>query len=388
MVMGNVLKRIYLIWAVGFRSSVKQLLAFSLVLLGFTSAAFAQATCQDLFGIFNPLGTPKTIARWEPRPGGPSMDQHNFNSLGKLGNLYDLIPDPVTGKIQAIKNKSFFDQSRRQLKKRFKDAPEPASNAFVARVNGIVKARELPDDLVIITINQDTLASLDPFTKGHRATGLIINRFFRTYENLVTFGYRLSGLEENSVSSSVHMQLEASLLRSRLHSIDYNLVFDKKIWAELLRLLENDVRIVETTSSNTQANQLATHRIIDVNEPLYPMAGVALMSDRKAPGSAIEIKRYFKNDYEDPLGLVGVSDKNEFRARHEMLYEIFNALPVRQPLEIHAHSLVHAKAYMRLGFKRTEIMENPLYPGVQIHLLKATREEAMEKIASVIQDSK
>jgi hypothetical protein len=388
MVIRNVLKRIYSIWTEGFRSPVKQILACSLVLIGFSQIAFAQETCEDLFADVPQLGAPKTIARWEPRPGGPSMDQHNFNSLGKLGNLYDLVTDPVTGKVQALKNKHFFDQSRRQLKKRFNDAPEPASKAFVARVNAIVSARELPGDLVIIKINQDTLGFLDPFTEGHRAKGLIINRLFRTYETLVTFGYRLSGLEENSVSSSVHMHLEASLLRSRLHSIDYNLVFDKKVWASLLRLLENDVHVVETTSWNSNANKLATHTIIDVNEPLYPMAGVALMSDRKNPGSPIEIKRYFKNDYEDPLGLVGVSEKNEFRARHEMLYEIFNALPAGQPLEIHAHSIVHARAYMKLGFKRTEIMENPLYPGVQVHLLKATREEAMEKIAAVIRELK
>lgn len=392
MVKGNSLKLIYSIWTKAWSSAVKQLLALSLVLIGLVSMAQAQEICQDLFEVTEaphtlpPLGAPKTLERWYPREDGPSMDVHNFDLLGKLGNLYDLVQDIATGKIQAIKNKRFFDQSRRQLKKRLAEAPAAPSKEFTARIAGIVSARELPGDLVLIKINQDTLANLDIFAQGQRANGLIINRLFRTYENLVAFSYRLSGLEENSVSSSVHMMLEAKLLRSQLRSIDYNLVFDKKVWLDLLRILEEDVRIVDSTPMGSKANNQATHRIIDVNEPLYPMAGVALSADRKAPGSPIEIKRYFKNDYEDPLGLVGVSDKNEFRARHEMLYEIFKALPAGQPLEIHAHSLVHAKAYMRLGFKRIEVMESHLYPGVQIHLLQATREETMEKIAAVIRD--
>jgi hypothetical protein len=352
-------------------------------MLGFVPSASAWEVCRRVFT--DPgLRLARNYQTLYSQPEGPQKDQYNFELMGLLGVLYDLVPDATTGKITAQENPKHFKETRKYLKKRLATAQPEPSKQFVADIESFFKAKKLSSGLVMITFSPDQAAQLDILT--HRAYGLMVNRFFETYENLVGFSYRLAGLEENALSSSVQMMVETKVLREiEKRNMTYQLAFDPNVWMNLLRTLENDFRTVEQKPMGSKANHDATWRIIDGNEPLYPVAGVALSSSKKNPTAPIEIKRYFKNEFEDPLGMVGVSEKNDFRDRHEMLYEVFKALPAGQALEIHAHSVVHARAYIKLGFKKTEVLENPLYPGVAVYLLKATREEVMEKIQAILQ---
>lgn len=363
---------------------VKQFLSLLLILIGSASTVAAQEACSRV--LRSPgkrLSENYQLLYSDPQTAERAAAQ-NFELMGLMGNLYDLHTETATGKVVLLKNKQIYKAERASQKRRLDLAPAKPSLDFLKQIERIFSVKTLSSGLVMIHFSPETLRNLDIFTE--RPHGLLINRFFKTYENLVAFNYRLAGIEDNVQSSSVQMMVETKILREvEKRDMNYYFVYDPGVWTNLLRLLEKEFRILEQTSSRTKANHNATWRMLDGTEALYPMASVALSSDRKNPGASIEIKRYFKNEYEDPLNLTPLIEKNDFRDRHEMLYEVFKGLPPGQPLEIHAHSIVHARAYMKLGFNRTEIRENPLYPGVQVHVLKSTREQALEKIGAVLE---
>jgi hypothetical protein len=105
------------------------------------------------------------------------------------------------------------------------------------------------------------------------------------------------------------------------------------------------------------------------------------ITDSKSP---VELKRYFKNDLEDPLGITEVKQKNELKLRHSMLYKAIEALPEGQMVEIHAHTKAHVIAYAKLGFVDSGLIVNPKYPDIEIRLLKATREQALQHIKAIL----
>jgi hypothetical protein len=209
-----------------------------------------------------------------------------------------------------------------------------------------------------------------------------------TYIHLVNWSYRISGLEKNKSLSSLNMMDEmAEIAALEGRAFVLNLIFDQKVWLQQLRVLET--RVNEYTAAKDEKTRRGIlENISQPTDPYFPLAGVAITYDMRAPSRPMEIKRYFKNDHEDPMQLMDLQDKNEFLIRHKMIYKIIEGLPPEQQLEIHAHTPIHARAYLKLGFHRAEIIENPKYPGVQVQLLKATREEALAKIGAILSEQK
>ena len=172
-----------------------------------------------------------------------------------------------------------------------------------------------------------------------------------------------------------------------LRSFKLTLIFDEKVWNQQLRVLENRVNEYQAAQDSIAQKELLND-LTSPTDPYLPLSGVAVTYSLVNRTLPMEIKRYFKNDHEDPLNLMQLQDKNEFQVRHKMIYKMIESLPEGQQLEIHAHTLVHARAYLKLGFHKAGTMVNPLYPGVEVHLLKATREEALTKIAAILGESK
>jgi|GEM_PF-5108252 hypothetical protein len=365
-------------------TTVKRLLSVVLLaqLLGVSLVAEAMPICRRVFRTEGARLSEnyQTLYRTEDTE---AQQHHNFDLMGMLGIVYELKFDANTGKVAVLPNKSEISSQRRSMKARLSRVAAKPSPEFVREIEKRFEVKNLSSGLIMVRFRPDSLYELDLMKE--RGYALFLNRLFKTYENVVGFTYRVAGLESNALSSSVQMMVETKILQQvEKRDMIYQMTFDPQVWNKLLVLMEKEIRQVQENSPRLKATQDATEKIINVMEPLYPVAGVALSVSRKDPSAPVEIKRYFKNDYEDPLGLVSLLEKNDFRDRHEMLYETFKALPAGQKLEIHAHSIVHARAYMKLGFERISITENPLYPGVQVHELRGTREQVLEKIGSIL----
>ncbi len=303
----------------------------------------------------------------------------NIAAMGVLGKVFDIKYNVNNKKMQADANSFYQEKVLSEIKNWIPKISDKVSPEFLNEVNKTVKIIKLDSGLINIRIETGQLGEKDlsPIEDA------IKNKYSTMYIQLVNWSYRLSGLEKNKSLSSFVMFDEIIVLAKNLRSLQFNMIFDPVVWDLQLRILEAQV-IAYRSETDPQIAKELLNEISQPNLPLLPLAGVALahhMIDQSAP---VEIKRYFKNDFQDPLRLTDVKPKNEFRMRHEMIYKMVENLKPHHEVEIHAHSLLHAKAYTKLGFKVSEQISNPLYPGVVIYLLKGQRESILDKISLIL----
>jgi hypothetical protein len=136
--------------------------------------------------------------------------------------------------------------------------------------------------------------------------------------------------------------------------------------------------------SALQSDPLEAVRLFKPELPLFPLAGVATVRT----GKTYEIKRYFKNDVEDPFEFLRLQPKNEFRLRYELLLSVARELPEKGVLEIRSHTRVHTLAYRRLGFKVVKTFEEANYPGIQVDLLQGDKQDVVSKIEAILDNQK
>ena len=303
----------------------------------------------------------------------------NIAVMGVLGKVFDIKYNANNKKVQADANYFYQEKVRSEIKNWIPKISDKVSPEFLKEVNKTVKIIKLDSGLINIRIETGQL--------GEKETSLIEdaikNKYSTMYIQLVNWSYRLSGLEKNKSLSSFVMLDEIVVLAKNLQSLQFNMIFNPVVWDLQLRILEAQV-IAYRSETDPQISKELLNEISQPNLPLLPLAGVALAHHMINQSAPVEIKRYFKNDFQDPLGLTDVQPKNEFRIRHEMIYKMVENLKPHHEVEIHAHSLLHAKAYTKLGFKVSEQISNPLYPGVVIYLLKGQRETILDKISLIL----
>lgn len=299
--------------------------------------------------------------------------------MGVLGKVFDLKYDRQAGKVSAEVNE-YYRQTEMTKAKDWLNKAKGSSFKEVAReMQKVFDISELPGGFIKLRVDTGSkvLQELSPLQRALK------NRFMVMYLHLVNWSYRISGLEKNKSLSNFIMMDEVIVLAKELRALQLNMVFDPVVWETHLRILEAKVDTYKSEKDPKRASDLL-EEISQPNDPFLPMAGVAVSYNILNPRLPVEIKRYFKNDFEDPLNLINVSKKSEFLVRHQMIHRMISDLPPSQEIEIHAHSLVHARAYLKLGFRRSGTIANPQYPGVVVHLLKGQREEVLSKIESIL----
>lgn len=300
--------------------------------------------------------------------------------LGPLGRLYEISWHDKENKflpIERPEQKTIITKELNELMGRsainFKD------QTFVqSLIDSGISISQLSDAAVVVT--SKNIQSKTPETPLDRA---IRSHFNLLYAQMANWSYRLSGLEKNRTSTSMIMLDEISMYAKNLRTFSFNLAFDQAVWREYLKVLEVQIQEYKDATTETERD-LALSRLSQPSIPFLPFAGLSASVPILDRTQVIELKRYFKNDLEDPLGLVSISKKDDFILRHRLIYETVQSLPENSLVEIHAHSLVHARAYVKLGFKVESIIINEKYPNIEIRLLQGRRENILQKIKSIL----
>ena len=407
----SVLKTIYVVLDLGLGRFVKQFTATVILLFAVTS--LGQSKCADMFKLTedsSEINTQKNVKSYysfahtygKKSPEKIDVTLHDgtiikintpenmkrlmdpvknldIATMGILGKVFNIKYNPVSRKMQEEADPFYQEKVLSETKKWISKIPNKNSSQFMSEVGKTIKVIKLDSGLINIRIETGQIGEKDvsPIEEA------IKNKYSVMYIQLVNWSYRLSGLEKNKSLSSFVMFDEIAVLAKNLRSLQLNMVFDPVVWDLQLRILEAQVIAYRNETDPLIAKELL-NEISQPHTPLLPLAGVALSHHMINQSAPVEIKRYFKNDSQDPLGLTEVLPKNEFRIRHEMIYKTVESLQPHHEVEIHAHSLLHAKAYTKLGFKVSEQISNPLYPGVTVYLLKGQRESVLDKISLIL----
>lgn len=400
--------------------SVKQFL-FLLVFIGFSINAQAQKSCIEFFSDWSKIDTkhheknytqfknnsehskniqklPKTdyYKHMVEKYGKLSTERfHETDRLmdvglmGTLGQLFDLKLNTITKKVEAIHDPIGFDQIQSfasEIQK--KPLINPKNYSLLRK---LLKIEELDKNTVQLQITSLSGESTE-------LQSALRHYFQVLYGEIATFTYRKSGLVENKEINSYLLNDDILVYAANKQYLDYTLVYDKKVWTEQMKLL-NDIMSQYSNATTAESKRIVLNQLYQARTPFLPMAGMAQAKSYlsnwpqsyfesfglKKPSYPIELKRYFANEFEDPLNLVPTkSTKNEFLIRHKMILRTIEQFPEGQKLEIHSHTPLHTRAYAKLGFIDQGVIKAEKFSDGYLHLLTATREAVIEKIRSIL----
>ena len=312
--------------------------------------------------------------------------------LGPLGQLFDLKTDAKTKQVIIEKNKFDFKQIEESNKALIEKINHIDNKKYDKIFESIMEIENLTDNTVLLqvsSIGKNGQTNLESAVKHY---------FQSMYYKMVNWKYRVSGLMDNRTVSSLLLMDDVSVYANENKFFDFALVFDKKVWEVQKSILTDKIDQYYKAETDLQKN-IEINKINDPTEPFMPMAGMAqakhawikvtpeayALMGLKPVKYPVELKRYFKNDMEDPLGLLNINTKeNEFLIRNKMIYKIIEKLPEGTPLEIHAHTSDHVTAYAKWGFVDVGLIESEKFKDMKVHLLTASREEMLLKIKAII----
>lgn len=341
---------------------------------------YAENKCNDLFPdetVAPRIDDKVNVNAFIAIGGQATNKQWDIATMGVLAELYDLNQNPKNGRNFPEANLTAKPYVESRTKKILSQSDVAVTNKHLEIIGRTVKIESLTDDTVLV--------SLKSFMIGKEYGELesaIKNYFSLTYMKTVNWVYRLYNLEKNETMSSMVMMDEVSYYAAQRIGFEFNLIYDKKVIEKHLKVIAKVIEEYEAASGATAKAQALLR--LQTEMPLMPIGGVTVASEIVNPNAPVELKRYFKNEIEDPLGLADVKPKDEFKLRHSMLYKAIERLPIGQQVEIHAHTRAHVIAYAKLGFVDAGRIINPKYPEVEVRLLKATREEALAHIKAIL----
>lgn len=298
-------------------------------------------------------------------------------AMGVLGEMFDLTFNAQNGRNIPIVNEFKTLEVRARTKKVLEESTALVTPKDLEIINRTVKITDLTSDTRLVSVKNYTVGNETPELEQ-----AIKNYFSLSYIRLVNWVYRLSNLEKNDPISSAVMMDEVAEYAVQRIGFEFNLIYDNKILKKHLQIIAKVINEYESTTDFLKRQNAL--RKLEIEIPLMPTSGVTVAVKITDPKYPAEIKRYFKNDHEDPLGIMVVKQKNEFKLRHAMISKVIEMLPLEHLVEIHAHTKAHVKAYAKLGFVDTGLINNPKYPDAKIHLLRATREQVLEHIKTIL----
>jgi len=300
--------------------------------------------------------------------------------LGALGKVFSLRRDASTGKIQAHRNDAVAQRLRQEALAIFQQPIPPLSREDIDFAFRYVKFRRLAELGVYEVEISNQLWTDQP----NEFANAIRNRFILKYWDSSNFAYRLSELVPNSTLSSAQLVDDVTVygknsnrIRSRMYFKEEEFQADAMVISLLLAqyrqaLANGDASAAHAIASS--ANRYGSY--------FYPFAGMSLAENLERPKEPVELKRYFKNDHHDPLNLADPSQQAspEYVYRQNLIYQSVLELPAGTELEIHAHTVIHRKAYLKLGFHLAETRKGANFSATEIYILRATREEVLAKM--------
>lgn len=313
------------------------------------------------------------------KPGLPEK-AINILYMGILARIFDIKHDLAAKKNVAVPTDIQYEGIKKYTKEVLENSNLPPFPAFENKINELFKVENLTDDTVMIQIKHTAHNEID-----NLVFKVISARFANMYMQVANWVYQFSGLVENKPMKAATMMDELSAEERKTRTIMHQLVFDKKVWEAQLRIIQLKIAGYLSETDPEKKNAML-ERMAYPDEPLLPFAGI-LSTKSLIPGEAAprELKRYFQNDFEDPMNLLNLKKKDDFKIRYKMIYRTVEMMPKRTELEIHAHSLAHMKAYLKWGFHKALEYEDPLFPGVPIYLLKAKREDVLPNIQAILE---
>jgi hypothetical protein len=303
--------------------------------------------------------------------------QLNIASMGVLGDIFDLVPSPATGKTVFQQNAWRTHEVKTRTEELLKKAPETVPVSVMDLVRNSVDVRELTDQTVLVTaklVSQKFLTGLPQ---------AILHRFQKVGLSSVTFVYRQSGLEPNEPLTGFTMLDETVEIIKNQRGFSFHLLYDKAVWEMELKAIAARVQQFENAKSDEEKSSVISS-MNQLSEPFLPFSGI-VTTEWPFPGAKpVELKRYFSNELEDPLHFTVTSPKNEFKLRHQMLYKVIEEMPPKTTMEVHAHTVAHKRAYTKLGLKVIKEEINPLYPDVTVYVLAGLREDMLEALSAIL----
>lgn len=366
--------------------SVKQFMTLLIIIfvLGIEQAK-ANKSCSQLFTSQESNTTP---AKWHNKVSQDEISKTDRAMMGPLGQLFDLKVNEQTKKIDLVKNTMEFTRYENEYKDLIKKIKTVDNTKYEKILESVLDVEELTENTVIVRFDSDSL-----HTETREVQAPLLKYFQSIYFVMVNWKYRISGLMKNDLNSHFQLFDDTRSYANELMGIKYNLVYDKKIWEVIKSNITIDI------DNYYAARSVLTRGRIGSSVPFLPLAGMAEAQSylvymrpkvKNAVGlsmdkTPVELKRYFKNDLEDPLGLLNLDpSKNEFLIRNRMIYKMIEKLPEGTPLEIHAHTAYHVKAYAKWGFVDVGLIKSEKFKDTEVHLLTATREEMLLKIKAII----
>jgi hypothetical protein len=393
-------------------------LVFILALLTAPTKSLAQKACFELFTEHSKIATngiESSYKKYKKNNPTSKIDFSNYHPMFStaelkdkmnpdramdralmkpLGSLYDLFTDKKTKKTVLVKNKYDYEKIKNSTSEQLNRIKNTDAKKYESLINSAVYTEKLTENTTLVQITSIHNGA----TAENRIQQAISQRFQSLYINMVNWNYRVSNLMENKTLSSAIMTDDISVYWNELKYFDYTLTFDNKVWETQKLIIADKIELYNTSITDADKNRII-EELSQPTEAFLPLTGMAqaksiysgitpeayaLMGTTpiKYP---VELKRYFKNDIEDPFNLLDIKAKtDDFIIRHKMIYKVIENLPSETPLEIHAHSILHVRAYSKFGFKDTGRINSEKYKNVDIHLLKASRETVMEKIKTIL----
>ncbi len=305
------------------------------------------------------------------------------SSAEALGLAIDFVPPSTSSFGPSIIKETNFQIRKKENQKMLKSLPNHITPEFERLVIDSVQPMSLSPGIFRIKISTDHGNIKYNDSIGSQYQKKIIHRYYVLYSKIANFVYELQGLEPKNPITGARMFGENLEILSNNSKVDLFLLFDEAVW-------KTQVRQLEKIWSQYLVNQdrSAFGELFQTNLAVLPFAGVTTVQSKDAQGEYYELKRYWKNAFEDPYDLLTIQNKNDFVLRHKLLESIIYELPPQSRLKIKSHTIIHTKAYGRLGFSKTNALIDKNYPDVQVDLLETTREIALEKIAKILKDSK
>lgn len=342
--------------------------------------SYADNKCKDLFSeatVAYHIDDKVNVKAYVANTTKVTNKQWDIATMGVLAELYDMHQNPKNGRNFPEVNQSGKSSVEVRTKALLSESDIEVTSKHLDIINRTVKIESLTDHTVLVSLKNFMVGKEHPELES-----AIKNYFSLTYIKLVNWVYRLYNLEKNETMSSMVMMDEVSYYAANLVGFEFNLIYDKRVIEKHLQVIAKVIEDYNSTDDISVKEQVL--RRFQVEIPLMPIGGVTVASNIVNPRGPVELKRYFKNEIEDPLNLVDVKSKDEFRLRHAMLYKAIERLSNGQQIEIHAHTKAHVIAYAKLGFVDSGKIVNPKYPEVEVRLLKATREEALAHIKATL----
>ncbi|MGZ3775867.1 MAG: hypothetical protein ACXVCY_19240 [Pseudobdellovibrionaceae bacterium] len=299
--------------------------------------------------------------------------------------LFDLIDVPGKIEKQLRKNEPAYSIFREQELEYFNRLPKAVSSEVQDLIHNALNPKKLSDSSILIKIDSNGwINSFSNETSKEKAffSDLIQSRFSSLYQEIVIWIYQKNGLEEYSPLTSAKMIDEQREYISQGSPMDYFLLFDAQAWHAQMLIIEmnwQEYKSTHNTLDSWRSTQMFGSNIF------WPFAGVAIAKPTNNSKGSVELKRYFKNDIEDPFEILNISKKDDYTLRQELLLHALEELPPNTVIQIHSHTKVHTLAYQRLGFNSTSQIQNPKYPNATIDLLEANKEEVIKKIKILLQ---